>query len=83
MPMLMLAISGLGGTDHVERLPHHLEESIRDQLRALTQDRPVDEHDELVAAHPADGVGVAQGTGEPIRHRDQQAGRRSDGPGCR
>ncbi len=38
-----------------------VEEAFGDEFGADVRGGAVDEHDELVAAHPADGVGVSQG----------------------
>ena len=55
-----------------ERLTHHFEQSLGDQLGRDVQGGAVDEDDELVAAHSSNRVHVAQGRGQPLRDRLQQ-----------
>ena len=60
------------GAVEVERLAHHLEQPLGDELRAAVERGAVDQHDELVAAHPADRVGLAQRARQPGRDCDEQ-----------
>jgi len=55
-----------------ERLAHHVQQPLGDQLRVSVVRSAVDEHDEFIAAHAPDRVGTAQCTGEPGGHRDKQ-----------
>ena len=56
----------------LERLAHHVEQPFGDELRRDRHRGTVDQYDELVAAHPSDRVGVAQGAGQSRRDGHQQ-----------
>ena len=56
----------------LEGLAHHVEEALGDELRGDVRGAAVEQHDELVAAHPADRVRPAQGARQPGRDRDEQ-----------
>ena len=46
---------------NLERLTYDLKQAVGDQLGVSTERGAVDQHNELVAAHPADRVDVAKG----------------------
>jgi hypothetical protein len=68
------------GSDHYRRghpvdlegFTHNLQDAVSHQFRGIGQRGVVDQYDELVAAHPPDGVGVAQRGRQPGRDRLQE-----------
>ena len=60
MPMLVLTVSGTRDSVELEGLTHHGEQAFGDEVRGDAEVAAVDQYDELVAAHPADRVGIAQ-----------------------
>ncbi len=72
MPMLVVTIIGVGRAVEVERLAHHVEQPLGDELGGDADGAAVDEDDELVATHPPDGVDVAQRRVRRVGDRLQQ-----------
>ena len=72
MPMLALTTQRHRRAGELEGLAEDVEEAFGDEFGTDVQDGPVDEHDELVAAHPADGVGVSQGGFQSGGDRDEE-----------
>lgn len=71
MPMLVVTKMGCRGQVQFEGLAHDLEQAFGDQFGRHVQRRAVNEHDELVAAHPPYSVDVAQSHHQPGRDGDR------------
>ena len=56
----------------LERLAHHIEQSLGDELWRRIELGIVDQDDELVTTHPADRVGIAQRARQPRGNGDEQ-----------
>ena len=71
------------GAGELERLAQHLEQTFGDELGRGTVGVALGEHDELVAAEPADRLAAAEHGFEPGRRPRAAAGRRRRGRACR
>ena len=72
MPMLTLIVMWRVTRGELERRHHDVEDPLGHQLRPDGERLTVDQHDELVAPEPSDGVPLAEDAGQPVGHQEEQ-----------